>query len=117
MANTIPYGATGSGCSPLAQSFIRELLIGQNPKGYAALCQAIANAPSVDYAAIRAPFLLVAGEEDKSATMEGCEHIFSSVSSATKKLAVLSKIGHWHCVEAPDEVGKAMGGFFEGVSP
>ncbi|PYH87774.1 alpha/beta-hydrolase [Aspergillus ellipticus CBS 707.79] len=114
MANTIPNGATGPHCSPLARSFIRELLIGQNPKGYAALCRAIATAPVIDYSAVKAPFLLIAGEEDKSASMEGCQHIFGEVSSAHKKLEVLAGIGHWHCLEAPEEVGKAIASFAGG---
>ncbi|PYI24937.1 alpha/beta hydrolase [Aspergillus indologenus CBS 114.80] len=105
MANTIPSGATGPRCSPLAQALIRELILGQNPQGYAALCRAIATAPAIDYAAISAPFLLIAGAEDKSAALEGCQHIFDRVSSGHKKMEVLPQIGHWHCVEAPEEVG------------
>lgn len=108
MANTIPSAATGSQTSPLAKSFIRELILGQNPKGYAALCQAIANSPVVDYSAITAPFLLIAGEEDKSAPLDGCKYIFDRVSSEKKKMEVLSKVGHWHCIEAPEQVGKAI---------
>ncbi|KAA8647290.1 hypothetical protein EYZ11_009436 [Aspergillus tanneri] len=108
MANTIPYQATGTQCSPLAKSFIRELLIGQNPSGYAALCQAIANAPIVDYTKVQSPFLLIAGEEDKSAPLEGCQYIFDLVSSRNKKMEVLDKVGHWHCIEAPEQVGKAI---------
>ncbi|KAF9885743.1 hypothetical protein FE257_012628 [Aspergillus nanangensis] len=112
MANTIPYQATGSKCSALAQSFIRELLIGQNPEGYSALCQAIANAPEIDYSAIKAPFLLIAGEEDQSASLEGCQHIFNHVSSANKKMEVLAQVGHWHCIEAPQLVGETISQFF-----
>jgi esterase/lipase len=114
LANAIPYQATGSAASPLARSFIRELVIGQNPKGYAALCQAIANAPMIDYSLIKAPFLLIAGEEDKSASMEGCQYIFDHVSSENKKLEVLKQVGHWHCIEAPDQVGKAIASFVGG---
>ncbi|KAF7588389.1 hypothetical protein BBP40_005749 [Aspergillus hancockii] len=113
MANSIPYQATGSGSSSLARSFIRELLIGQNPKGYAALCNAIANAPEIDYSAVKTPFLLIAGEEDKSVPLEGCQYIFDRVSSTDKKLEVLAKVGHWHCIEAPEEVGKAIAQFIE----
>lgn len=111
MANTVPNAATGSQASALAKAFIRELLLGQNPKGYAALCQAIANAPAIDYSRITVPFLLIAGEEDKSASMEGCKYIFDKVSSERKKMEVLPKVGHWHCVEAPELVGKMIAGF------
>ncbi|KAL4741300.1 Alpha/Beta hydrolase protein [Aspergillus similis] len=111
LANSIPYQATGSAASPLASSFIRELVLGQNPKGYAALCQAIANAPNIDYSAIQVPFLLIAGEEDKSASLEGCQYIFDRVSSVNKKMEVLPQVGHWHCIEAPDTVGKTIAEF------
>ncbi|KAL4780767.1 Alpha/Beta hydrolase protein [Aspergillus varians] len=111
LANIISKQATGSAASPLARSFIRELVLGQNPKGYAALCQAIANAPIVDYSTIRVPFLLIAGEEDKSASMEGCQYIFDQVSSANKRMEVLKEVGHWHCIEASDSVGTAIADF------
>ena len=115
MANTIPYQATGSGSSALTKAFIRELILGQNPEGYAALCRAIASAPVIDYSAVRVPFLLIAGEEDKSAPLEGCRVIFDGVSSEKKKLEVLEKVGHWHCVEAPEVVGGVIAGFVGGI--
>lgn len=115
MANSIPSAAVGSRSTPLQRAFIRELLLGQDPKGYAALCRAIASAPTPDYAAVHAPFLLIAGEEDKSASMEGCKHIFEHVSTAKKSLEVLKGVGHWHCIEASDEVGGLISQFAAGV--
>ncbi|OQD86962.1 hypothetical protein PENANT_c006G08860 [Penicillium antarcticum] len=111
MANTIPFGAVGSRSTPLHKAFIRELISGQDPKGYAALCRAIASAKPADYAAVKAPFLLIAGEEDKSASMEGCQYIFDHVSSEKKFLEVLKGVGHWHCIEAADEVGGLIAKF------
>ncbi|KAJ5988744.1 hypothetical protein N7481_003954 [Penicillium waksmanii] len=116
MANTIPFAAVGSRSTALQKAFIRELLSGQDPKGYAALCRAIASAKASDYAAIQSPFLLIAGEEDKSASMEGCQHIFDHVSSQSKSLEVLKGVGHWHCIEAGDEVGGLIAKFAHGVS-
>lgn len=115
MANTIPNGAVGSRSTPLQKAFIRELILGQDPKGYAALCRAIASAQPADYAAIKMPFLLIAGEEDKSASMEGCQHIYDHVSSKQKALEVLKGVGHWHCIEAADEVGGLIAKFAEVV--
>lgn len=116
MANTIPSAAVGSRSDPLQRAFIRELLLGQNPQGYAALCRAIATAQAPDYAAVRAPFLLIAGEEDKSASMEGCKYIFEHVSSQRKSMEVLKGVGHWHCIESPDEVGGLIARFVRGIS-
>lgn len=111
MANTIPFAAVGSGSTELQKAFIRELVLGQDPKGYAALCRAIASAQPADYAAVQAPFMLIAGEEDKSAPLEGCKHIFDHVSSQKKTLEVLKNVGHWHCIEAADEVGDLLAKF------
>jgi pimeloyl-ACP methyl ester carboxylesterase len=116
MANTIPSAAVGSRSTPLQRAFIRELLLGQDPKGYAALCRAIASAQVPDYAAVRAPFLLIAGEEDKSASMEGCKFIFEHVGSQSKDMEVLEGVGHWHCIESPDEVGRLIAQFVGGIS-
>lgn len=113
IANSTPFQATSSAATALQQAFIRELIIGQNPQGYAALCRAIAASKASDYAAINVPFLLIAGDEDKSATMEGCRHIFDRVFSKNKRMEVLANVGHWHCVEAPEEVGKAMCDFMK----
>ncbi|KAJ5095798.1 Alpha/beta hydrolase fold-1 [Penicillium alfredii] len=111
MANTIPSAAVGSRATPLQKAFIRELLLGQDPRGYAALCRAIASAQPPDYAAVRVPFLLIAGDEDKSAAMEGCRHIFERVSSKHKELEVLKSVGHWHCIEASEDVGGLVARF------
>lgn len=108
MANTIPDAATGSRSTPLQKAFIRELILGQNPEGYISLCRVVSEAITPDYAAIKAPLLIVAGEEDKSAPLEGCKHILGHVASSTKTLQTLPGIGHWHCIEASDEVGKLI---------
>lgn len=113
MANSIPYQATGSRATPLKRAFIRELILSQKPEGYAALCRAIASSKASDYAAITSPFLVIAGEEDKSATLEGCQHIYDAVKSRNKRMEVLAQVGHWHCIEANDEVGKLMCDFMK----
>ena len=115
LANTVPSAAVGSRSTPLQRAFIRELLLGQNPEGYIALCHAIANAQVPDYAAVQAPFLLIAGEEDKTASMEGCKFIFEHVGSQSKTMEVLEGVGHWHCIESPDEVGRLIAQFVGGI--
>ncbi|KAL1971095.1 hypothetical protein VTN77DRAFT_46 [Rasamsonia byssochlamydoides] len=116
MANTIPDAATGSRSRPLHKAFIRELLLGQNPLGYISLCRVVSSATAPDYAAVKAPLLLIAGDEDKSAPLDGCKHIFSHVSSQNKRFEVLAGVGHWHCIEASDEVGKLIANFAKSIS-
>jgi pimeloyl-ACP methyl ester carboxylesterase len=95
----------------LQKAFIRELILGQDPAGYVSLCRVVSTATAPDYAAIKMPLLVIAGDEDKSAPLDGCKHIISHVSSSTKSLDVLSGVGHWHCIEASDEVGKLIVSF------
>ncbi|EEP76376.1 predicted protein [Uncinocarpus reesii 1704] len=113
MATTIPQGATGARCSTLVHAFIRQLLISTDTNGYISLCRTIAEAPAPDYASIKIPVLLLAGEEDKSAPLSGCEKILEGYQSQVKKMKVLTGVGHWHVLEAPDEVQQAISGFLD----
>jgi hypothetical protein len=79
LADSIPNLATSPHSSHLSRALIRELVISQDPAGYIANCNVIATASPPNYAAIKAPFLLIAGEDDKSAPLEGCRHIFENV--------------------------------------
>lgn len=111
MADSIPNQATGSRATALQKAFIRELILNQTPLGYAAACRAVATARPPNYAGVKSPFLLIAGQEDKSAPMDGCKFIFENIQSQNKKMEVLPGVGHWHCVEASDEVGKLIAEF------
>lgn len=111
MADSIPKAATGSKSTSLHHAFIRELILGQNPAGYIANCKAIINAEKPDYAAIKAPFIAITGQDDRSAPLDGCKAILDRLSSPRKSLTVLEGVGHWHCIEASEEVGRAISEF------
>lgn len=120
MANMIPYAAVGSRAKSLHSAFIRELLLGQEVPGYVSLCRVIAGAwkdgmPA--YGRVECPMLIVAGQEDKSAPLEGCKRILEEVGTRReeKRLEVLEGVGHWMCVEAPAEVGGLVVGFLKDV--
>jgi len=108
MANTIPAAATGKRASPLVRSFIRELLLAQDARGYVSNCRVIATAKPPAYRDVKGPVLVLAGEEDKSAPLEGCKKMFEEVGTEEKRLEVLEGCGHWHCVEAWEEVGERI---------
>ncbi|KAF2005920.1 alpha/beta-hydrolase [Amniculicola lignicola CBS 123094] len=112
MANTVPYAATGKSASPLAKAFIRELLLGQSSAGYCSNCRVIIASKPPRYSDIAVPILVLAGEEDKSAPLEGCQRMFDEMGTSEKKLAVLRGVGHWHCIEAFAEVGKQILAFY-----
>jgi pimeloyl-ACP methyl ester carboxylesterase len=115
MANSIPTAATGSNTTPLAKAFIREMLLVQSVEGYVLNCKAIEEAVSPIYADVKVPVLIIAGGEDKSAPVEGCQYILNELCSEDKTLEILEGVGHWHCVEAPERVGKLVRSFCDRV--
>lgn len=48
--------------------------------------------------------------------MEGVQYIHEHLGSKQKELKVLNGVGHWHCIEASEEVGKAIAGFAAQIS-
>ena len=114
MANSVPSAAVGKNASPLAKAFIRELLLGQDPAGYISNCRVIVNAKPPAYNAIKVPVLILAGEEDKSAPLEGCKKMFEEMETE-KKLEIMKGVGHWHCLEAFAEVGKLILNFYHEI--
>jgi pimeloyl-ACP methyl ester carboxylesterase len=89
------------------------LIIKTSAEGYMSLCRVISTAKVPNYEAITAPMLLIAGSDDKTAPMEGCEAIIQryATSKALKGIKVLDKIGHWHCIEAGEVVAKHIKDF------
>jgi len=107
-ADSIPKAATGSKTTSQHRAFVRELILGQNPAGYIAHCKAIVDAEKPKYAASNAPLLIIAGQDDKSAPLNGCKTILSGVLSSKKNPIVLAGVGHWHCIEASEAVGRTI---------
>ncbi|KAJ8111063.1 hypothetical protein OPT61_g6246 [Boeremia exigua] len=115
MADTIPQAAVGSKASPLASAFIRELLLGQDPAGYCSNCRVIVNAKPPNYRKINIPVLILAGEEDKSAPLEGCKRMFKEMGTSEKRLEIMNGVGHWHCLEAFEDVAELIEGFYNEI--
>ncbi|EME40130.1 hypothetical protein DOTSEDRAFT_74834 [Dothistroma septosporum NZE10] len=111
LANSVPQAATNARSTPLQKAFIRELIMNQDPKAYASHCEVIVNMKDPGFELIKAPSLILAGDEDKSAPMEGCQYIQSHLGSQQKELKVLKGVGHWHCIEAPEQVAKEIAAF------
>ncbi|TKA59700.1 hypothetical protein B0A55_11811 [Friedmanniomyces simplex] len=113
LANTIPTSATASNSTPLQRALICELILGQDPKSYASHCKAIMEMKEAvrGFDAIEVPALILAGEEDKSAPLEGCRYIYEHLGSSKKELKVLKSVGHWHCIEAGELVASEIAAF------
>ena len=112
IADTLPTLATGSKSSPLQHAFLRMMLLGSDPKAYAALCTITGEASPPDYASINMPTLLIAGAEDKGASVADCEEIYSQ-TGGRKRMEVVDGVGHWFCFEDPSRTAKLIGDFVE----
>ncbi|KAI9148311.1 3-oxoadipate enol-lactonase 2 [Paramyrothecium foliicola] len=117
LADAIPPAATGSAATSLHHAFIRALILSQTPQGYASLCKLIAEAVPPDYSSIRQPLLIIAGSDDKTSPLQGCQHILDSwgTEEPSKKLSILEGVGHWHCIENHAEVAKEIVTFFKSL--
>jgi len=118
LANTIPAAATGSKAGPLQHAFIRSLILGTSSQGYMSLCQVIARAAQPNYEKIKVPLLIIVGTEDKTAPLASSEAILNAYGTQKdeKKIEVLDRVGHWHCVEAPEAVTRLTLQFFQKLS-
>jgi len=94
---------------PALAAFVRELLFRQDPRGYAACCEALANAVTPDYAGIKSPVLLIAGSDDKTSPPELSESLAKEISFAS--VEIIPDVGHWHAVEAAAQVTSALRAF------
>ncbi|KAI9896913.1 hypothetical protein N3K66_007935 [Trichothecium roseum] len=117
MADTVPTAATGTLSTPLHHAFIRSLILSQTVAGYVSLCRTIADAEPPPYDMIEAPLLIVAGSDDKTSPLSGCESISERWNGAhEKRLVILDGVGHWHCIEAPDRVAIKILEFADALS-
>jgi pimeloyl-ACP methyl ester carboxylesterase len=84
--------------NPLTAAFVRESLMGQDPRGYAAHCEALSTALAADHSAIRCPTLLVAGAADRVAPPDMARDLHARIAGS--RLEIVPGIAHWMMVEA-----------------
>ena len=93
----------------MAAALVRELLTRQDPQGYAAHCEALADATAVDLSKISAPVLLLTGSEDKVGAPTTAEAMAKELDAGS--VEILDGIGHWTAVEAAEQVTTALRDF------
>ena len=91
---------------PVAVAFVRESLLAQDAEGYARTCEALAAAEAAPAEAIRCPVLLVSGDEDVVAPVQGARSLASRLAEA--RVEVLPRCGHWMPVERPAECQRLL---------
>ncbi|MGH9055663.1 MAG: alpha/beta fold hydrolase [Acidimicrobiales bacterium] len=112
VADAIVAGATSEETRrdrPAVAAFVRELLMRQDPEGYAAHCEALADATAVDLASIKSPTLLITGSEDKTAPPSAVKSMFDELPAASYE--VIGGIGHWTAIEAAERVSRCLADF------
>lgn len=82
---------------PLAVAMTRESLMAQDAEGYARTCEALAGAQVARLDAIRAPALLVTGDEDGVAPPQSVRSLGERLRATGNAVSVevLARCGHW----------------------
>lgn len=94
---------------PAVVSYVRELLMRQDPEGYAQACEASTGGEPVEPERFDCPVLLIAGRDDKVSPFAVSEAFASRAKAA--KLVLIEQCGHWHTSEKPREVSDALSRF------
>ncbi|MBS2533620.1 alpha/beta hydrolase [Catenulispora sp. NF23] len=91
---------------PEITAFIRQLICGQDPAGYAANNEALAEATDPGEVSTDLPMTLVAGEQDTLSPPELSVRI--AAGHENRKVVVIPGIGHWIPLEASSQVAALL---------
>ena len=89
---------------------MRELVLRQDPEGYARNCLALAGTPDPGPVDPAVALLLLTGDEDKVGPPEASRALAEAHGSAT--VEVFDGCGHWTAIEKPAEVTDHLLKFF-----
>lgn len=87
---------------PEVAAFVRELVMRQDPEGYARNCEALAAATDPGLVAPGLPLLLITGADDKVGPPEASQEIAEAHGEAA--VEILPGVGHWTALEAAGPV-------------
>jgi pimeloyl-ACP methyl ester carboxylesterase len=87
---------------PEVAAFVRELVMRQDPEGYARNCEALAAATDPGPIDPALPLLLVTGSDDKVGPPAVSQALADAHGSAT--VQIIEGIGHWTALEAATDV-------------
>jgi 3-oxoadipate enol-lactonase len=83
---------------PEVAAFVRELVMRQDPEGYARNCEALAAATDPGPIDPALPLLLVTGEQDKVGPPDASRELADAHGSGT--VEIVPGVGHWTALEA-----------------
>lgn len=116
IADTIVAGGTSAATRasrPEAAAFVRELLMRQDPEGYALSCEALADAQPAGVEALNIPALLITGSEDGTSPAAAVRQLANRIPGS--RMIVLDACGHWTTLERPSQVTEALLNFYFGL--
>jgi len=94
---------------PLVVALVREMLMRQDPSGYADTCEALAAAEPAEIRQIRCPTVLITGDEDVVAPPSVARLMAERIEGA--QAIILNRCGHWTTFERVAEVNSALAEF------
>ena len=97
---------------PVAAALVRELVMRQDPEGYARSCEALAAAEAAEIQHIACPTLIITGDEDAIGTPSGARALAERIPGA--RLVILPRCGHWTMLERPVESTAALKELYAG---
>lgn len=100
VANALSAGTRAD--RPEVAAFVRELVMRQDPEGYARNCEALAAATDPGPISSSLPLLLITGDEDKVGPPDASRDLADAHGSAT--VEILPGVGHWTALEAAGAV-------------
>ena len=115
IAEAIVQGATSADTKSnqlVVAAFVRELVMRQPAEGYAQSCEALAAASPADLDRIRAPTLLVTGDEDNVAPPSAVRAMSERIGGA--RMTVFNRCGHWTTLERAHDCNAALRDFYSG---
>jgi pimeloyl-ACP methyl ester carboxylesterase len=87
---------------PEVAAFVRELVMRQDPEGYARNCEALGAATDSGPIATTLPLLLITGDDDKVGPPEASQELADAHGNAA--VEILPGVGHWTALEAAGPV-------------
>lgn len=105
IADAVVQGGTSADTRahrPEIAAFVREILMRQDAEGYALTCEALAGTEAADTTKIKAPTLLITGDEDGTAPARNV--LAMSKKIAGSRMEVLGRTGHWATFERASDV-------------
>jgi pimeloyl-ACP methyl ester carboxylesterase len=102
---------------PLAAAYVRDGLMRSDADAYARSCEALADAQVARLEEVRAPVLLVTGDEDAVAPPQAMRALAARLTGARSVRSVaLPRCGHWTPIERPAECAREWRDFAAAVS-